>query len=201
MIFFSVQLFSQEKFTDVADIDAFKSKMKEASANTKTIECSFVQEKNIAALSDVIKSGGHFWFKKDNKMRWEYQEPFEYVIAINETEMWIKDDEELKKYDMKSNQMFQQINKMMVGTVNGDILNSNEFNFKYQESEQQYKIYLTPKSEAMKDFLSTIILFLDKKDFSVNELHMLESGSDNTVIKFSDKKLNQDIPNDNFTLK
>ena len=53
------------------------------SKNTLSIESDFVQEKNLQVLSEKIISKGHFTFKKENRLRWEYTSPSKYLIVIN----------------------------------------------------------------------------------------------------------------------
>ena len=59
---------------------------------------------------------------------------------------------------------------------------------------------LTPHDENMKEFLYEIRLYINKKDYSVDELLMLESSDDYTHIRFVNKRLNEEIPQHIFDL-
>lgn len=200
-IFFNHSLFAQS-FTTMKDISSFKAKLQEASKITKTVESDFVQEKNLSVLSDKIISKGHFCFKKENNVRWEYMQPYKYLIIINNDKIFIKDDEHKKQYDAQSNKMFKQINDFMVGCIQGSILSSDkEYKITFFENDKNYYVKLVPLADKMKQIMSEIQIYFDKKDFSVSKLKMVESGGDYTNIEFSNKKLNIDIPNEKFSFK
>ena len=63
-------------YKPVTDMAAFKQDFTAASQKIQTIKSDFLQEKNLAMLSDKIVSKGKFWFKKNNLVRMEYQQPF-----------------------------------------------------------------------------------------------------------------------------
>ena len=41
-------------------------------------------------LSEKIISKGKFWFKKDNLVRLEYVQPYQYLMIINKNNIFIK---------------------------------------------------------------------------------------------------------------
>ena len=202
LTFYCLSSFSQSSFKAIKDISLFKSNLAEMTEKTNTIKSDFIQEKNLSFLSEKIISKGLFYFKKENKIRWQYTEPFDYLIIINENKIYIKDEDRESKYDMASNKIFKEINKIITGCVQGDILNNDkEYKIEYYENDNFYYVKLTPYSEKMKEFLSNINIYFDKKDFSVSKLEMIELSGDYTKIEFLNKKLNEEIPDEKFTLE
>ena len=202
LTFYCLSSFSQSSFKAIKDISLFKSNLTEMTRKTNTIESDFIQEKNLSFLSEKIISKGLFYFKKENKIRWQYTEPFDYLIIINENKIYIKDEDRESKYDMASNKIFKEINKIITGCIQGDILNNDkEYKIEYYENYNFYYVKLTPYSEKMKEFLSNINIYFDKKDFSVSKLEMIELSGDYTKIEFLNKKLNEEIPDEKFTLE
>lgn len=134
-------------------------------------------------------------------LRWEYTSPYTYLIAINKDKMFIKDNGKVNKYDINSNKMFKSINEMMVATVQGNLLNNKDYKAKYYESEKYYLIELTPVQKAAKDFLKNILLFISKTDYSVEKVKMIEPSEDYTSIDFTNRKTNQPIGDEKFTVK
>ena len=63
-------------YSPVADLAKFKTTFAAATQKTTTIKADFVQEKNLSMLSEKIVSKGNFWFKKDSRVRMEYNQPF-----------------------------------------------------------------------------------------------------------------------------
>ena len=199
LVFYCLSSFSQSSFKAIKDISLFKSNLAEMTEKTNTIKSDFIQEKNLSFLSEKIISKGLFYFKKENKIRWQYTEPFDYLIIINEDKIYIKDEDRESKYDMASNKIFKEINKIITGCIQGDILNNDkEYKIEYYENDNFYYVKLTPYSEKMKEFLSNINIYFDKKDFSVSKLEMIELSGDYTIIEFINKKLNEEIPDKEF---
>ncbi|MBI3520721.1 MAG: outer membrane lipoprotein carrier protein LolA [Bacteroidetes bacterium] len=192
--------FSQN-FKTVKDTTALKQKIESMSKATTSIEADFVQEKNLSMMSEKIISKGHFVFKKENLLRWEYVTPSRYLIVINKEKIIIKDEKKTSKYDMNSNKVFKEINDIMLSCVQGTIFKSNKFKTGYFENEKFYKLELTPQVKNMKETFKKINLYFDKTVTSVAKMEMIENNEDLTSLDFSNKKLNAPIAETIFTVK
>jgi len=188
-------------YKPVADMEVFKTQFAAAAQHTQTIKSDFVQEKNLGMLSEKITSKGKFWFKKDNLVRMEYNQPFQYLVIINNNNVFVKDGQKENKISTKSNKLFQQINRMMVDCVQGTALSSPDFKVAVFESAQGWLIELTPVAKGMKDYFKNINIVLSKKDYSVNKLEMYEQSGDNTIISFINKELNAAVADALFVIK
>jgi outer membrane lipoprotein-sorting protein len=192
----------QNTFKAMKDTALFKSKADKMSRETNSIESDFIQVKNLAILSEKITSKGHFCFQKQNNLRWEYSEPYKYIIVINKEKILIKDENnKVKKYDMNSNKVFKEINDIMIACVNGNILRSDKFTVSYFENDKNYKIELVPLAKSMKESLKKINMYFDKNVTSVIKLEMVESTDDITTIDFTNKKINAPVAAEKFILK
>lgn len=201
LICISFATVAQTDYKIVKDTLLLKSKISNMSKQTNSIESDFVQIKNLSLLSEKITSKGHFWFQKQNNMRWEYVSPYKYVIVINKDKILIKDENKVKKYDLNSNKIFKEINDIMISCVNGSVLNSNKFKLQYFENDKLYKLELFPIGKGMKESLKKISMYFDKNVTSVVKLDMLEPSDDITTIEFSNKMINANISPEKFTLR
>lgn len=200
LIFLPLLGFSQA-FKPVKDTLTLKQKIESMSKATNSIEADFVQEKNLSMLSEKIISKGHFVFKKENLLRWEYQTPSKYLIVINKDKVFIKDEKKTSKYDMNSNKVFKEINDIMLSCVQGTIFKSNKFKTSYFENEKGYKLELIPQVKNMKDTFKKINLYFDKNVTSVAKMEMIENNDDLTSLDFINKKLNAPVVETIFTVK
>ncbi len=198
-----ITLFAQvpKGFTPVKDTLGFKQKMETQSKLVNSIESDFTQEKYLSVMSEKIISKGHFCFKKINMLRWEYNDPYKYIICINKDKMFIKDNGKVTKYDINSNKMFKSINEMMMNTVQGNLLNNKDYKAKYYESDKQYLLELSPLQKGAKDFLKVIQLYIDKSDYAVVKVKMIEPSEDYTSIDFTNRKNNEPIADEKFIIK
>ena len=188
-------------YKPIVDNIAFKQQFSAAAKKLNSIQSDFVQEKNLSMLSEKIVSNGKFWFKKDNLVRMEYTSPFRYLMIINKNNVFIKDDQKENKISAKSNKMFQQINRIIVDCVQGTALDNKDFTVKTLEGKDGYLIFLSPVAKAMKDLFANINVVVDKKDYSILRMEMVEAGGDNTVIKFTNKQLNIPVADALFAIK
>lgn len=197
----SIAVNAQSGFKPVADLGPLKQQFAKAAQQTQSIQCDFVQEKNLSMLSDKITSKGKFWFKKDNKVRMEYLQPSYYLLVINGKDIRIKDAQKENKVSGKSNKLFEQINKITVDCVRGTVLENADFRTKASENAQFYRLELEPVNKVMKDYFNSIILLVDKTDYSVSKITMGEASGDDTTISFLHKQLNVNIPDAVFSVK
>jgi outer membrane lipoprotein-sorting protein len=196
----AVSLQAQESLKPMSDISGFKVKLETMSESTRSIACDFVQEKNLVVLSEKIISKGVFFFMKENNIRWEYTQPYRYLIIISSGRLYTRDDKNQKVYDIESNRMFQEMNRFISGCIQGDILkNEKDYATEYFESPARYLVKLVPRDEKMRQMLNEVNIWFDKNDLTVSELKMVESGEDYTRIIFLNKKLNTEIPLEKFT--
>ncbi len=200
-LFISAISYGQTSFKSMKDTTSFKKSMEEVAKKTRTLKSDFVQEKNLSVLSEKIVSKGQFYFKKDNFLRWEYHEPFKYLIVLNGESVLIKDGEKISKYDVQSNKMFKEINDMMVGMIQGKLLSNKMFTITYLEDDKHFIIQSKPLQKNKKEFLENIFLYFDKKDLGVNKINITEPSGDYTEIKFANREINSEVPDEKFVVK
>jgi outer membrane lipoprotein-sorting protein len=184
---------AQTGFNPVKNETEVRNQFAKIPTAISSIESAFNQEKNLAALSDKLISKGKFFFEKDNKVRLEYQSPFKYLMVMNNGKMMMKDEGKTTKVDLKSNKIFQQINRIMIDCVNGTALSNSDFSTKILENNTQYRLEMTPVSKGLKDFFKVICVFIDKKDYTAIRIEMHEHSGDNTIISFTNKELNKKL--------
>jgi outer membrane lipoprotein-sorting protein len=188
-------------YKSVADPAQFRELFSSTAKATQTIKSDFVQEKELSLLSEKIVSKGKFWFKKNNKVRMEYHQPFQYLMIMNQSNIYIKDGQKENKISTRSNKLFQQINKIMMDCIQGSVLNNPEYKLTVFENNQTYLIELTPSAKALREFFKNINIFVSRKDYSVVKLELHEQSGDKTIISYLNKEMNTNLPDALFTIK
>jgi outer membrane lipoprotein-sorting protein len=187
-------------YTPIKDIAEFRQAFTRESGKIQSIESGFRQEKVLSALTETIQSRGQFWFKRANKVRIEYKTPFMYTMILNGDRMLVRDGEKQSQINVRSNKLFQQVNRIMIDCVQGTILDSKDFTARIFENEGSYLLELTPTSKALREFFQVINLTVQKADYVASSIEMNEPGGDKTTIYFVDRKLNTPITDAVFTL-
>lgn len=187
-------------YAPVKDVAAFKQAFTRESSKIQSIESNFKQEKVLSALTETIQSRGQFWFKRTNKVKIQYQTPFKYTLVLAGDKMLVRDGERKSQVNVRSNKLFQQVNKIMIDCVQGTILDSKDFTSRIFENSDTFLLELTPTSKSLRDFFQVINLTVQKADYAATTIEMNEPGGDKTTILFVDRKLNHAIPDAVFTL-
>lgn len=182
----------------LADVAAFKKQFAAEAVKINSVTSNFKQEKTLTALTETIISEGNFNFKRTNRVKLEYKKPFSYVMIMNGDKMLVKDDGQANTVNLKSNKLFQQINRIVVDCIQGTILDSKDFTSKVFENQKEFLLEMTPTSKNLKGFFQTIILVVEKKDYSVDSIKMNEPSGDTTIITFTEKKINAPVPDEMF---
>jgi outer membrane lipoprotein-sorting protein len=187
-------------YKPVSDLVTFKKEFAIRSSQINSIISNFTQEKVLSALTEKITSTGNFRFKRSDKVRIEYIQPFSYLVVMNGDKMMVKDGEKQNQVSMRSNKLFQQINRIIIDCIQGTILDSRDFSTKIWESETSFLMEMEPASKNLKNFFDTVVLIVDKSDYSVHSIQMNEPSGDHTIITFTDKKLNVSVQDAVFAL-
>jgi outer membrane lipoprotein-sorting protein len=184
------------------DTALLRSRITTYSMNLLTLESSFVQWKYMSVLTEPSKSNGYFCFKNRGKVRWEYIEPFKYLVVINNDRLYLKDDNKIRSFEMTSSKSFVALSSGLGKLLQGDIYDKKgEFTFKYFENDVSYKIVLVPVTKELKKIFLGIQLYFDKKLFSVSKVVMIELSGDKTEIEFTDRKINEGVDDAKFMIK
>jgi outer membrane lipoprotein-sorting protein len=192
----------ENNYSVLKDTTTFFIMFKEQSLIINTVQSNFIQEKHLDILSDTVKSYGEFYYKKPSNVRWEYTKPFNYLIVINKNTILIKNENKIEKYNTKSNKIFNEINNKIMQSLKGEIItNDKEFIINYLENNLLYLAELVPRDKKqIGQYIKSIEIYIDKKDFSVSEIAIYEPNGDYTKIKFNNKKMNLDVKDETFII-
>jgi len=203
IIFSIISVFSfaqPDGFVKVADTSYIKQKLDEVSSKTTSINTEFIQEKNLTFLYEKIISKGILLYKNPEKLRLEYTEPFSYLLIMNSGELLIKTDNNETKLNLESSKMFNEINNLIINSIQGKILSNQDLKTSFFENDNSFFVRMIPHQEELAKYVKTIELLISKEDYTVSEFKVIEQSDDYTLIKFINKKINEEIPDDNFSI-
>jgi outer membrane lipoprotein-sorting protein len=179
--------------------DNFRKLFSNTSRTTLTIQADFSQEKSLSLLSEKIVSKGKFWYKSGKNLRMEYVQPFSYLIIFHDDKIFIKDGKSENKFSANSNKTFQQINRVLIDCMSGNIFENPDFETRVFENANSNLVELKPTTKNLKELYKNINIVIAKKDNTVNSIEMYEISGDNTIIRFQNKIINATLPDTLFT--
>lgn len=189
---------AQEQKMSKNEIVIFKQNVKEVSKKIKTLSTDFVQYKHLDFLSKDIETSGRMVFAEPNMLQWQYKKPYNYSIIFKNGKILINDEGKKSAVDIGNSKIFGKINKLIVGSVSGDLFDDNEFTIYYFRNKTNNITRFIPKDVALKKHIKQIELTFNKEDASVIQVKLLESSEDFTRIILKNKVLNAKIDDSIF---
>lgn len=189
--------FAQEQKMSAAEATAFKNAVNTTAKNTKTLTTDFVQYKHMDFLSKDIETLGKMSFKAPSMLLWQYTKPYQYSVVFKNNKISINDAGKKSAMDMGNSKMFNKLNKLIVGSVNGDMFDESEFTITFFKTNDFVITRLVPKDAALKKYIREMELYFDKKNM-VSQVKMTEPSNDYTTIVFKNKVVNAPVPDSVF---
>jgi outer membrane lipoprotein-sorting protein len=191
--------FSQEQKMSESEITAFKQSVAVMSKKIKTLSTDFVQYKHMDFLSKDIETSGKMIFKEPNTLLWQYKKPYSYSIIFKNGKILINDEGKKSTIDVGNSKLFGKINKLIVGSVSGDLFDDKEFSIAYFRTKEQNITKFIPKDATLKKYIKQIELTFDKDEATVVQVKLIESSADYTRIVLKNKVINAKIDEASFT--
>ncbi|TDP04127.1 outer membrane lipoprotein carrier protein LolA [Flavobacterium sp. 245] len=199
ILFLSGNLFAQEQKMTDAEITTFKQDVNVVSKKIKTLSTDFVQYKHLDFLSKDIETSGKMVFKEPALLSWQYKKPYNYSIVFKNGKILINDEGKKSAVDIGNSKIFGRINKLIVGSVSGNMFDDKEFTISYFKSKGQNIAKFVPKDATLKKYIKQIELTFDKEEATVVQVKLLESSEDYTRIVLKNKVINAKIDDSVFT--
>ncbi len=192
IIIFPLSVFSQRTLSKT-EIQNLKKQVKDIAQKTKSIKSDFIQYQHLDFLSNDIVTHGKLIYKTPSSVKWEYTKPYKYSVVFKDNILKINDDGKKNKIDLSGNKMFENMNKLIVKSINGDMFDDKMFKIKYEKEKLFYVISFTSKDKKLSEIISNLILYFDPKNYKVAILKMVEPSGDYTKIVFKNRVENQNI--------
>jgi outer membrane lipoprotein-sorting protein len=201
--------------TDKELLEGVLKKMDAAAANFRTTEADFEWDQFTRVIGSTDTQTGKIYFRRSGKNI----EMFADVQAVNgkpEPKQVLFNDSKLRLYEPKLDRVtvydtgknraeFESFLVLGFGGRGHDLATS--FDVKYGGSEsvngvKTSKLELVPKSEKGRKMFSTIELWIDDaRGISVQQKFIEAESGDYRLAKYSNIKINEKIPDEDFKLK
>ncbi|WP_209388549.1 outer membrane lipoprotein carrier protein LolA [Chryseobacterium sp. RR2-3-20] len=198
-ILISSFVFAQNTAMSGAEAKAFVAKVSSETKGIKTLQSDFIQTKKMDFLDKNIVTQGKMSLKTPNTLSWKYTKPYQYSIVFKENKIYINDQGKKSSVDAKS-KTFEKINKLIVGSSNGQMFNDPEFSVSYFKNGNFNVAKFTPKSAQLLKYIKQIELQFPKNETTVSQVNMTEASGDTTNIVFKNTKINAPISASEFSL-
>jgi len=203
LIFLSpcISVSAQTKLTPEQQKEIIQKIDKSASAMT-AMQCQFSQTKSMKLLSREMKSEGVMYFKKPDKLRWQYTSPYDYTFILNGDKVRIKSTKSTQDINVQGNKMFRQITSIILNSITGGGLKStSDFGVEMYKSDKGYFAKLYPKKKEVKQIYNVIEIHFDPALTMVNMVKMEEKTGDVTLVRLNNIKTNTPVNESLFDIR
>ena len=189
----NLSIFAQETKMSTAEIENFKKDIISDSKKIETLTADFTQYKVMSFLDKPIVSKGKLFLQNPKAMRWNYTKPIDYNVIFNNGKIYINDEGKKSSVDLQGNKKFEKLNQLIVGSVSGNLFNTNDFVITFAKTSNARIAKLQPKIKDLKKYIKEIQLTFYTGQSTVTEVKMTEPSNDYTKILFTNKTLNKSI--------
>ncbi|MGI9552099.1 MAG: LolA family protein, partial [Aurantibacter sp.] len=198
LAFFVFSSLAAQTKMDGYEAEALRTKVKSLAQTTETVTSDFIQYKHLDFLSNDFESKGKLSFKSPDLVKWEYISPFAYSVLFKADMLYINNEGDKSDVDIGSNKLFKQLNKLISASVTGDMFNTEEFNISYFIKGNKSEVRFSSKDKKLAKYIKEFHIVFNAKA-EVSEVKMIEPSDDYTHIVFSNRTVNQALPDAVFT--
>jgi outer membrane lipoprotein-sorting protein len=191
-------------------LETVLNSMDRAAANFKTAEANFVWDQFSKVVNEHDIQKGTIYYRRagnEVEMASGITEPAKKYVLFNagKVDVYQPDIEQVTEYSAgKNKSAFESFLVLGFGGRGHDLAKSFDVRFDGTETVdgvQAGKLTLTPKQVKVRNMFQTIILWIDPaRGISVQQ-QFIDSNGDYRLAKYTNIKLNQNIPGDVFKLK
>ena len=164
-------------------------KIDKASSAMKTMQCDFTQTKRMKMLSKDMQSKGVMYFKRPDKLRWQYTSPYDYTFIMNGDKVQIKSMKSTKNIDVQQNKMFRQITNIILSSITGGTLRTSaDYTVELWQQDKSYFVKLYPKKKELKQLYQYLEIWFDPALTKVSTVKMMEKTGDMTIVNLLNTK-------------
>jgi len=197
LLFLSTATFAQD-WKPLGATDPTIAKLRKDLGAMTSIKGNIRQEKSFAFLDDKLVSTGYFIYRKENRLRWQFDKPIDYIILINENAMRLREAGEEKQYK-GMNKILRQVREIILGCIDGSIIDNANYKAAFFGNATSLKLDLQPKDRQLKEFIQRIEVEFAKEGNKLRSVVITDPSGDITHIHFTDIRTGQTIDEAVFT--
>ncbi|MCI5224556.1 MAG: outer membrane lipoprotein carrier protein LolA [Candidatus Electrothrix sp. AR4] len=164
----------------------------------ESVQADFIQEKHLKMLARPMLSTGKLLFQTPRSLRWEYTSPFASILLMHEGKVKRIIERDGRFQEEKGMQLdaMQVVLTEISSWLDGRFTDNELFKVSFPDSGT---VLLIPKDQAFGNLIEKIELKLADQKGLLDKVTIVEGPDASTVMTFSNRVLNQDIPIASFT--
>ncbi len=164
----------------------------------RSVQSDFIQEKNLKILARPIISSGTFTFQAPLSLRWEYRTPIRSVLLMHSGKIkkFMERDGVLVEDKGMQLDAMQVVLSEISNWLDGRFTDNAMFTVSFPDKKS---VLLAPKEQGLAALISSIELKLADQAGLLDQVIIFEGPDSSTILTFSNRTINQEIPVSLFT--
>src|SRR5688500_18525537 len=187
--------------TPLVTLESVVKKVQQVQKDTRTLQASFRQEKELALLAAPEVSTGTFAFSKPSNVLWTYDSPKRVQMLIAEGTMttYYPDLQKAETIDIRKfeDRIFKYMGAS--GAID-ELARYFDFTFTDTASSPTFLLDLTPKNRAVAKRVKRIKIWIDRQRYLTTTFEYVGEDGDVTRYIFENLRVNQPIEHARSTL-
>ena len=168
-----------------------------------TMSAKFRQEKTSAMLLEPATDLGLFYYRAPDQVRWEYEQPESMLVVINGEELVTYYVEQGVAERAAIGDISEQVFKYL--GASGSLDKLAEFfevtAYFPENAGDPYHLVLEPRYSRIERRLLGMEIWIDPENFQPTQFKYLQPGGDETLYRFDDLALNEDLADTLFEVE
>lgn len=187
-----------ETGNNVKSLDQLLDAVHQRVNDTRTVQCTFEQERNLSVFAQPIVFQGKMALVRPGKLRWENTAPIPSVLIFNGDEgIRCNDDAKPVRFALDKDPIMKMVAEQIWTWIDSN----------YQRLRDRYDISLSgpqaiqlmPRSGEFAGIITAVTIEFDAKSLQPRTILIRETSGDTTTIRFSDYRLNEPVKDLLFT--
>ncbi len=179
-------------------LDTLLSDIQQKVDSTRTVQCTFEQERNLSVFARSIIFTGKMELSRPDKLRWENLSPIPSVLIFaGDKGIRCNDDAPPVHFELEKDPIMKMVAEQIWTWVDGDYARlRNKYDITLKNDRE---IELVPQGGEFANVITAVRVTFDDQSLQPETIHVLESEGDSTIIRFDAYRLNQPVDERLFT--
>jgi len=180
------------------ELEEFLDRVENSAARVNSFSCDFRQERNLALFVRPVVFIGHLYLARPDRLRWEFTAPIPSLLILDgNTGRRCGEGTPASEFRLDRDPVMRMVSEQLRTWTSGGYRDlQGDFAL---ELESGPVLGLKPRQAGLASFLNRIVVTFDPETLQPVRVEIVEQGGDNTVISFSNYRLNPALPPELFS--